>query len=170
MKQKLLILTVIACGMLYSLDIQAQDRANNRVGFFLATGSGDIDQVGIGGIAEFAIHDRITLSPNILLYFPESNAFYKWSFWEINFNGNYYFYNKDIFEFYGLAGLNYTRVKVKEKFGNENSRSDGEVGLNLGGGINFQIGKTFVPFSEVRLTIGEFDQFVISAGLKFNLN
>ena len=159
----------IVLGLTLSLGNTAfgQDNAKNRLGFFLAASSGDIDEIGLGGIGEFRIADKVTLSPQLILYFPEDRGGYDVNYFEINVNANYYFYNTDIFEFYGLGGLNLTRAHWDDDNGNDDS--DTELGLNLGGGINFEIGKSFVPFSELRFTIGDYDQFVISAGLKFNL-
>jgi outer membrane protein X len=166
MKKVLLVALIFTFGMFASNETFAQESAKNRVGFFLAFASGDIDEVGIAGIGEFKVAEKVSISPQLIFYFPEDRGVYDVSFLEVNVNANYYFYNQDIFEFYGLGGLNFTRVKVDWDGGDD---SDTEVGLNLGAGINFELGKNVVPFSELRVTVGEFDQFVISAGLKFNL-
>jgi len=169
MKKLLLIACIASASVFFSHDVLAQDNVRNRVGFFLGAAGGDIDQVGIGGVAEFKVAPKVTISPQLFFYFPEDKGGADLKFFELNVNANYYFYNHDIFEFYGLGGLNYTRVKV-DFDNNRNDYTDGEMGLNLGAGINFEIGKNFIPFSALRLTIGEFDQAVIRAGLKFNLN
>lgn len=170
MKKVVLLALVCFALILSSQSTFAQESVKNRVGFLLAAASGDIDEIGIGGIGEFKVAEKISISPQLIFYFPENDV----NVFEVNANVNYYFYNKDIFEFYGLAGLNLTRWSYDyEYFDGQNFRkrtnSDSELGLNIGGGINFEIGKSFVPFSELRLTIGELDQFVISGGLKFNL-
>lgn len=162
MKKVSLILIFTVFAMLVTNAVFAQG-AKNRAGVFLAADFGDIDQIGIGGVAEFKVATRFTLSPQLILYFPEDD----FHALEINFNGNYYFYNHDVFSFYGLGGLNFARVAYR---GPGPDGHDSEVGLNLGGGINFEIGKTFAPFSEIRLTIGDYDQLVLTAGLKFNLH
>lgn len=172
--KKVFITALFAClaMLLANTSSYAQQSTKNRLGFFLGLASGDIDQVGIGGIGEFKVSKKVTISPQLLFYFPEDRGNWRYNFMEINFNANYYFYNKDIFEFYGLGGLNFTRVHWEwDNAGpnDDDGDSDLEVGLNLGGGINFEIGKNVVPFSELRVTVGEFDQFVISGGLKFNL-
>lgn len=137
--------------------------AKTRAGFFLAAAMGDFDQLGVGGLGEFKVANKFTLSPQLLVYFPDDNV----NVLEVNFNGNYYFYSQDIFSFYGLGGLNFARASYNGP--GDNDWDDTEIGLNLGGGINFELGKTVVPFSELRFTIGDYDQFVISGGLKFNL-
>lgn len=166
MKKFALIAIVVIAASWSGTEVNAQ--VKNRVGFFLAAASGDIDVIGLGGVGEFAVMDKLTISPQLIFYFPEDKGPYDVKFFELNVNANYYFYNHDILEFYGLGGLNYSRVKVDYDGGGDSS--DGEIGLNLGAGLNFEIGKNFIPFTELRLTIGEYDQFVFNAGLKFNLN
>lgn len=163
MKKALFIVLFACLASAVTNTVNAQDAVKNRVGFFLAFASGDYDEIGIGGIGEFRVGQKVTISPQLIFYFPEEDV----NLLEINGNVNYYFYNHDIFEFYGLGGLNITRVSWD--YGNDVDGSETELGLNLGGGINFEVGKSFVPFSELRFTLGDFDQFVISAGLKFNL-
>jgi outer membrane protein X len=168
MKKVFLITLILSLGVSVGNEIFAQESAKNRVGFFLAAASGDIDEIGIAGVGEFKVHEKVAISPQLIFYFPEDRGGVDVSFLEVNVNANYYFYNQDIFEFYGLGGLNYSRVKINYD-NNGNDYSDGEMGLNLGAGINFELGKNIVPFSELRVTVGDFDQFVISGGLKFNL-
>lgn len=168
--KKLLVIASLTClTLMLAGNAQAQQQAvKNRLGFFLAAASGDIDEVGIGGIGEFKVANKVTISPQFVVYFPEDRGNHDVSFFEVNVNANYYFYNKDIFEFYGFGGLNFTRWNIDYDYNRDND-SDVEIGLNLGGGINFELGKSVVPFSEIRATIGDFDQIVISGGLKFNL-
>jgi outer membrane protein X len=172
--KKLFITTLFACfAMMLAHTGYAQQGTKNRLGFFLGLASGDIDQVGIGGIGEFKVSNKVTISPQILFYLGDDDNHYYGpgndvNFMEININANYYFYNKDIFEFYGLGGLNFTRVHWEWDNGRHDD-SHTEIGLNLGGGMNFEINRKVVPFSELRVTVGEFNQFVISGGLKFNL-
>jgi len=163
--KKLFVIAAFTCvTTLFTQDVLAQEESvKNRLGFFLAVASGDIDEVGIGGIGEFKVAPRVTISPQILFFLPEDRGNHTESFFELNGNVNYYFYNHDIFEFYGLGGLNYTRRH--RDFDNDGPNEyQGELGLNLGGGINFEVGRTFVPFSELRVTVGDFDQLVVTGG------
>jgi outer membrane protein X len=160
MKKALLVLMLAA--------IVVSSNAQTRVGALLGYAS-KFSQPALGGNLEFFIDEKISLSPNLLLYFPESHNNKRWGYFEINFNGNYYFYSKDVFEFYGLGGLNYTHVRFKDKTFTDNSYVDGNLNLNLGGGINFKIGHGFLPFSEVRYVIGGTNQVVVVAGLRFTV-
>ena len=167
MKKLLLIALISSASMLLSYDVAAQVR--NRVGFFLAAASGDFDMIGLGGVGEFVAMEKLTIAPQLIFYFPEDHGNGKSSVFELNVNANYYFYNQDVLEFYGFGGLNYTRGKWNPD-GPGDSSTNGEMGLNLGAGLNFEIGKNFIPFTELRITLGDYDQFVFGAGLKFNLN
>jgi len=138
-------------------------KISNRVGPMLAFASGDVDETGIGVVGEFGIAQKWSLAPQFILYFPGNDV----DFFELNFNANYYFFSENIFELYGLGGLNFARVSYPVPGGDRDSNS--ELGLNLGIGTNFQIGKTFVPFAELRFTIGDYDQFVLGLGVKFNV-
>ena len=137
---------------------------NTRVGPMISFTGGDLDETGLGVVAEFGVAQKISIAPQFILYFPGDDV----SLFELNVNGNYYFFNQDVFELYGMGGLNFTRVGY-ELPGGENE-SDSEVGLNLGIGTNFQFGKKFVPFAELRFTLGEYDQVALGLGVKFNLN
>lgn len=91
---------------------------------------------------------------------------------EFNANANYYFLEGDSVDVYGIAGLNYSSVKVEYDgaFGfGDNSISDGRFGLNLGGGANFNIGSTITPFAELKYVIIDEGQLVIAGGVKFNI-
>lgn len=155
------------CMLLIMQNAQAQENVKSRLGFFAAIASGDIDEVGFGGIGEFKVAPRVTISPQVIFFLPEDRGNHVTSFMELNGNVNYYFYNSSIFEFYGLGGLNFARRHLD--FDDGGDQYDSELGLNLGGGINFEVGRNVVPFSELRATIGDFDQVVVTAGLKFNL-
>lgn len=164
--KKLFLLSVI--GILTWNCVLAQEK---RIGGLLGYGT-EIENLGIGITAEFPIGDsKFVAAPNFMFYFPKEQYAVKTSIWEINANANYHFFTNETVSTYGVAGLNYTHVKVKADFGNfgEISASDGKVGLNLGAGVNFDIAKSFLPFAELKYTISDFDQLVLAAGLKFNL-
>ncbi len=159
--KKLLFVTSLVLVAACAMPVYAQ--ISNRVGPMLSLASGDIDETGIGIVAEFGVAQKISIAPQFILYFPGNDI----SFFELNLNGNYYFFNQDVFELYGLGGLNFARVGYD---GPGNSYSNSELGINLGIGTNFQLGKKFVPFAEFRFTLGDYDQLALGLGVKFNLN
>jgi outer membrane immunogenic protein len=145
-------------------------QAQTRAGAMVAYGS-KTTQIGLGGNLEFFLNDDISISPSLIVYFPESHNNIRDFWFETNLNGNYYFYTKDVFQFYGLAGLNYTFRNHKDKLIDNNSYSSGNLNLNLGGGVNFKFGDfpDLLPFSEIRYVIGSTNQAVVVAGVRFNV-
>jgi hypothetical protein len=162
--KKVLFVTVVLLFSAAAFNSAYAQKINNRIGPMLAFASGDVDETGLGVVAEFGMAPKVTIAPQFILYFPGNDQ----SFFELNGNVNYYFFAKDVFELYGLGGLNFARASAEDA--NGDTHSNNELGLNIGIGSNFQIGKTFVPFAELRFTLGDYDQFVFGLGVKFNLN
>jgi len=147
-------------------------QTETKIGGLLAYGT-EIKNIGIGANAEFPIIEKLTISPSFIYYLPKEEGPIKINWFEINANANYYFLDEDTIDVYGIAGLNYTSVKVKADndtgFGGDFSVSDGRVGLNLGGGANFNIGSSITPFAELKYVLIDEGQLVIAGGVKFNL-
>ncbi|WP_226388729.1 outer membrane beta-barrel protein [Penaeicola halotolerans] len=163
MKKFLLILCIAFLG---TFAAQAQVRLGGTIGY-----GTQIEALGIGVIGDYKITENIGVAANFAYYFAEDTEFSTTDFWELNGNINYYFVTNESIEFYGLGGLNYSRISTSfDGFGFSGSAAEGELGLNLGVGSNFNIGKNFLPFGEIKYIIGDFDQLVIQAGVKFNLN
>jgi outer membrane immunogenic protein len=163
-RMKKLIFTTGLLVILAAFSTPVYSQITNRVGPMLSFASGDIDETGIGVVAEFGVAQKFSIAPQFILYFPGDDI----GFFEFNLNGNYYFFNQDVFELYGLGGLNFARLSYDPP-GAAEKQSNTELGLNLGIGTNFQIGKSFVPFAELRFTIGDYDQLALGLGVKFNL-
>lgn len=160
------------CMVIFSF-LSANAQENTRIGAMLAYGT-EIENIGIGANAEFPIMENLTLAPSFTYFLPkDESSIVKTTFFELNANANYYFLQDDSFSIYGLAGLNYTNVKVKvEDFGlgfGDASVSEGKIGLNIGGGVNFNLDKNWTPFTELKYVVSNFDQLVLVAGIKFNL-
>jgi len=161
---------ILAAGLLMILAFATPvfSQIETRVGPMISFTGGDFDETGLGIVGEFGVAQKISIAPQFILYFPGNDV----SLFEINLNGNYYFFNQDVFELYGLGGLNFARAgyKYTDINGNTQKDSNSEIGLNLGIGTNFQLGKKFVPFAEFRFTLGDYDQIALGLGVKFNLN
>lgn len=170
--QKLIIATLsLAFVGFFSTTANAQE-IDTRIGAMIAYGT-EIENIGIGANAEFGIADNLSISPGIIYYFPKSEGPIKMNWFEINGNANYYFLNDGEFDVYGLAGLNYSSVKVKyDGYAFEGmpgfSSSDGRFGLNLGAGANMHLSNGgIIPFAELKYVIIDGGQLVIAAGVKF---
>lgn len=155
MKKLGMALAFIVC-MMAAVDSSAQ-----KIGVMLGYGT-EVEELGIGINGEFNINDKVSISPSFVYWFPEDPI----SWWEFNANVNYYFTKAGAADFYGLAGINLFSAKVD--YNGEND-SNSEVGLNLGAGANFNIGKNWEPFTELKFVIGDFDQLGIFFGAKFKL-
>ena len=148
---------------------------NFSIGGLLAYGT-EIENLGIGVNAEFAITENLRISPSFIYYLPKDHGIIKTNWFELNANANYYFIQDDKFDFFGLGGLNYSNVSVKyngPKFagvpGNM-SASDGRFGLNLGAGANMHLSNdNITPFAELKYVIIDGGQLVIAAGVRFKI-
>lgn len=161
--KKIILLTVVMIAWTYA------GHGQTRLGLMGGYG-GRFASPAIGGNAEFFITDDISLSPGILHYFPISRNNTTKTWLEINADGHYYLYYQDIFQFYALGGVNYTVLKFKDKEDSSLSYTEGNLNLNVGGGMNFDFGEDFYPFSEIKYTLGTNNQIVIVAGIKFTIN
>ena len=145
----------------------------------------EIERPGIVLGGEFFVSEKVSIAPDFIYYFidKESQVFssskieVKTKLWELNGNMHYYFVNKSNISFYGLGGLNYSHAGVKYKETDTDTGqtetefdvSDGEVGINLGAGANFPVGRNFTPFAEIKYVAASTDQLVVGAGLKFDI-
>lgn len=167
--KKINLITVTALVFLLSHSMKAQ--TETKIGAFLGYGT-EIENIGIGGNAEFPIMEKLTISPSFIYYFPKEETGIKINWFEVNANANYYFLEEDGIDVYGLAGLNYSSVKVKydDRLGlGDFSASDGRFGLNIGAGANFNLSGSITPFAELKYVIIDGGQLVIAAGVKFNI-
>ncbi len=165
---KLFLATMVICMFTTTSFSQTE----TKLGALLAYGT-EIENIGVGANAEFPIIEKLTISPSFIYYLPKDESGIKINWFEVNANANYYFLDEENIDVYGIGGLNYTNVKVKYDgdsiFGDDLSVSDGRIGLNLGGGTNFNIGSNITPFAELKYVIIDGGQLVIAAGVKFNL-
>jgi outer membrane protein X len=151
---------------------QAQTtKGDTRIGGQLGYGTG-IESIGIGARFDYAITDQILLAPDLMYYFGSSEGSVDLNWFDINLNGNYLFDtgNSDIIP-YVLAGVNFAIISVSvEGFGGFGGFGSGtNIGLNMGGGVDFVV-NTFFVFGELRYVLSSADQLVIAGGVKFPLN
>ncbi len=152
MKKVGAILSFILC-MLAAVDSSAQ-----KIGVFLGYGT-EVEELGIGINGEFNINSKVSIAPSFIYWFPEDPI----SWWEFNANAHYYFTKAGSADFYGLAGINLFGYNV------DGADGESEVGFNLGAGANFNIGKNWEPFTELKFVLGDADQLGLFFGAKFKL-
>ncbi len=174
---KFLLLTLVFGFVLMTSKVQGQA----AVGGGLAFGT-EIESVGINVNGTYMITDNIALAPSLIYWIPKSYfADYKLKWFEVDLNGHYYFDAGGNVKPYALAGLNFSFITVPVldwtggwlgggSFTTKNSTTT-KVGLNLGGGVEFDIDAPIKPFGQINYTIiDSFDQLVIMAGVRFPLN
>ncbi|MDX1495538.1 MAG: hypothetical protein R3253_15830 [Longimicrobiales bacterium] len=128
--------------------------------------SDDVD-FGIGATVSAqapGIGEGIGFMGEFLVFFPDVDGS---DFFEINGNVTYAFplANSTVLPF-ALGGLNIARASVDAGGFGDESRTD--IGLNLGGGISFDLG-SFRPSVGGRFAINELNHFVIFATLPFEV-
>ncbi|MFH5832435.1 outer membrane beta-barrel protein [Halalkalibaculum sp. DA3122] len=146
-----------------------------KIGGGLIFGSGvtGIDQVdndlGIRVDGIYTINEEFRAGADLGFYFPHEENGFKQTVWELNFNGNYIFHSEEELLLYGLGGLNITSISFDQSSqGFTASGSDSEVGLNLGGGLEY--GLNFGDlFAELKYVLSDADQLVLGAGVRFGI-
>lgn len=177
------IVLLLGLSMMFGAAAHAQtEEGDIKLGVGLVFGSG----VGFGGFdgssldndlgirvdGYYAITEVIRAGGDFTYYFPKSDGPVSTNVWELNLNGHYIFMEEDELILYGLAGINITGLSVdyddNEFFGG--SYSDSEFGLNLGGGVEYDLDFADL-FAEAKIGNlgGNANQFVLGVGLRFSL-
>lgn len=136
--------------------------AQKRVGGGFSWGS-EVDDIGININAEIFFKDKIAISPKFTYYFTGSNT----TFWELNGDLHYYFQGGNT-GVYGIGGVNISHSAVDIPFLGI-SVSDTEFGLNIGAGYSIGLDGPIIPFGELKYIISNFDQLVITAGIRIGI-
>ena len=135
----------------------------------------DVANLGIGVRARYDINDQFRADGNFNYYFKKNNL----EFWDLNANLHYLFNITDKFTAYPLGGLGYVNTKATytsyegiDKYGKpitaEVSTSDGRLGVNLGGGVDFALTDDLYLNGEVKYQIvSGYNQAVMSAGIVY---
>ena len=163
----LLMLTVIS---LYGQD--ASGKFNIGTGIGLGT---EIETIGLGITGQYFITNEIAVQGNLTIFFPNNEidgvVDVTRRFSEINMNGVYYFDLESIVRPYALAGINIGIVGVDfEPDDLFEDQSEGEIGLNLGGGVDLLVHEELTPFAQLKYAISDYDQLVIFIGVRYNFS
>lgn len=159
--KKIILISCVLFGFVFTFNMTsyAQESSDTKIGGGLIYGT-EVEAIGIQAGVKYAFTPEVSGAADVAVYFPDN---YDW--WELNANAHYHFYAEEGTRVYGLAGLNYTTISIDI---GENSVSDSEAGLNLGGGAEF--GMDFADiYTELKYVLGDADQLAISAGLRFGI-
>lgn len=161
---KLLKPFILSLFLIAGLATAAQ--AQIKAGAGLAWGS-EIEELGLELIGEYQITDVWGAGASIIYWFDGIEDF---TFLEVNADGHYTFFTNEKFDAYALAGLNFSYSKVKIELApplEDINEGNTEVGLNVGAGGHMMIADNLTGRAQIRYTLGDFDQLVISAGVLF---
>lgn len=156
--------------MMVLLALALPSKAQVRMAPFLAYGD-QLGLWGLGGYTEIMLNEKMSIAPNFTQYFPKKlDNVPRRSAWELNANVNYYAINGEVGYLYGLAGLNYTHMRLRSStdFPDE-VENDNNVGLNLGIGTMVRINDLILPFVEAKYTVGGYSELSVMMGVKFEL-
>ncbi len=173
MNRKVL-LAVLLFGMAAAVEAYGQITYIGAAGHYGTA----IKEFGAGANAIYTINEKIDIAPGLVYFFPHQEDYYdgfiKNTWWSVNFDGHYIPVDNTFFQAYGLMGLSFTSVEVKtdynfqgKQFKDRNSTL--ELGLNIGGGIQFKLTEKIAPFAEAKYTLGEANQLVFSLGIIFRI-
>lgn len=152
--------TALAVGVL-PVPAEAQVQFGPQVNY------ADDSEFGVGARAQFALgsafQDDSPLADlrgvvSFDLFFPDCDPL-DCSYFEINGNAVYPFDIQSEVEPYVGAGLGFARSTVDDL-------SDSELGLNVLGGANFDLG-TLAAFGEIRFELTGYEQVILTFGLLF---
>lgn len=160
-------LMVIGLLFLSTPHANAQETNDIKLGVGLIYGN-QIENLGIRADGYYRISDEFRAGAALGYFFPDDVGTAKINYFEIDFNGNYIFNEDNDLMFYGLAGLNLLIQTVNFDAGGSDSQS--ELGLNLGGGLEYQLDFGAI-FGELKFAGlgGDADQLVLGGGLRFSL-
>ena len=156
-------LAIIAIAVTMSVAANAQQQGDMALGGNLVYGSGDsYSNVGIGAKFQYNITDPIRLEGSFTYFFEKDYL----SMWDLSANGHYLFPVADQVTVYPLAGLSILGYKTDTILGNY---SDSELGLNLGGGIDYRLNDSVILNAELKYKTGDnWDRLLLSVGVAFN--
>lgn len=148
-------LPLVACLLLFSLPAAAQF----SVGGGLTYGEG-IEELGVQGRASYAFSPSLELAGKYSFFFVDGDV----DFSTVDVDAHFTFLDEGNVSFYGLGGVNLSIFDFDAFFG---LGSETEIGLNVGSGVRVGISDRADFFGELKYIIGDADQLVVSAGLRF---
>lgn len=147
-----------------------QDEQNIGVGVVYGA---EIERLGLQLSYFYFITAALAIGGDLTFFLPESVSFggikTTASFYTLNVVAHYMLYTSLVMRAYALGGLNYAIFRVKTKGNGFNeSGSSSEIGLNIGGGIEYALAVGFL-FAELKYILGDADQLVIAAGYRHRI-
>ena len=140
----------------------------------------EIENIGLQANGHLVVNEenKLRIGADITYFFTDKASVdeleLKTSVFAINVNGHYMLVSSDVLILYALGGLNFGFVSVDasgpaSQFLDLVDTNDTEIGLNIGGGVEYG-----VPFgrvyAELKYVLGGFDQLVIGGGVRIPIS
>lgn len=124
----------------------------------------DSGNFGVGVQGRYNFTKEIRGAASFNYYFTDKGV----SAWDINANGQYLFPVGKGFTLYPFAGLTYLHTSVD--LGEFGKASNGNLGLNLGGGLDYKLSKDLKLNVEPRFQLVKgYNELVLNVGVVYNL-
>lgn len=164
MKKGILKSLVVIIAVFMSASVFAQEAGDKAAGGSLNYGSGDgWSSIGIGAKFRYNVTSPIRLE-GVFTYFLKKDYV---SMWDFSVNAHYLFKAGEKLTVYPLAGLGLSKKSASGEFmGYDYNVSDSEFGLNLGGGLDYDLSENMVGNVELRYGTGS-ELIILSAGVVF---
>ena len=89
-----------------------------------------------------------------------------YSYWGLNFDGHYIFEQESGLELYPLAGINIFHWSFDSGIPGFDF-DETKFGLNVGGGVQYPVSDQISLIGEIKYTLSDFDQLVITAAAAY---
>ena len=164
--------SLVLAGLLV---LAAPAYAENDIEFGAQLSWADDTDIGIGARAQLGtneIVEQTRVAASFDWFFPDGGTGVDFSYFEFNINGHYMLpIEAEAVDFYAGGGINIARASIDYDddipFIGGTSVSDTEIGLNLLGGVDFDINENLGGFGELRIELGGGEQFVLTGGVMF---
>lgn len=181
MKKILTSAICVALLAITALPASAQQQGDMAWGAKLAFGSTDgYSNLGLGAKIQYNVTDPIRLEASFSYFLPKKESIFglpdiKTSAWDFSVNAHWLFPVENGLTLYPLAGLGILGTKAKsddlvmgDTVIGATNRSGSDLGLNLGGGVDYALSENMFLNAEVKYMVAGNGFFEISAGVGFN--
>lgn len=159
--KKYLLLLVFLCGCIGTTYAQ---KGESAIGFNL--NYGDDTNLGLGIKYRYSFTDNWRIEPAFNYYFKHDYL----SMWDLGANVHYLFPVAPQVSLYPLGGVSYSCATAHLASWGEGWHNvhDGNIGINLGGGVDFKVAPTVKLNLELKYQIVDSrNQLILSAGASF---
>ncbi|MBP5498768.1 MAG: porin family protein [Muribaculaceae bacterium] len=152
---------VIACALLLGISSAKAEAGQMAVGGNVLYGT-EIKNVGIGAKYQLGIWKDLRAEAGFNYFFnKEDDLGIKWHMWELNLNAHWVFGISSKVNIYPLVGLTYVSYAT-------HGDSHGKFGLNLGGGVEYNVIDHLALFGEIKYSlVSKYDQAVFGIGAMY---